>query len=193
MIVYETHSTTVDNEAGMASGWRGSVLSAQGRVEAGELGRRRRSSPRVYTSDLRQAVQTVEVAFGGTGVPVRLDPRLRECDYGEWTGMPVAELAVERPRRVATAFPGGESYLDVVARMRGFLADIDDGVLIVGHAATRFALEHLCRGVPLEVAVAVPFVWRPGWRYRVGRRPPVSGARPGGLSGAAGRTSADPR
>jgi ribosomal protein S18 acetylase RimI-like enzyme len=40
-------------------------------------------------------------------------------------------------------------------------------VLLVGHAAARFALDHLLTGRPLESAVAAPFAWRPGWTYEL--------------------------
>lgn len=41
-------------------------------------------------------------------------------------------------------------------------------VLLVGHAATRFALDHLLTGRPLETAVVAPFAWREGWEYVLG-------------------------
>jgi 2,3-bisphosphoglycerate-dependent phosphoglycerate mutase len=37
----------------------------------------------VFSSDLARAVDTVDIAFAGYVVPVLLDWRLRECDYGE--------------------------------------------------------------------------------------------------------------
>jgi len=41
-LVYETHSTTLDNEAGIATGWLPGELSETGRRQARELGERRR-------------------------------------------------------------------------------------------------------------------------------------------------------
>ena len=86
--------------------------------------------------------------------------------------MPAARLERERPRRVARAFPGGESYEDVVARVASFLDDLRaswDGerVLVIGHTATRWALDHLLKGEPLEELVRAPFAWREGWEYRL--------------------------
>lgn len=171
-IVYETHATTVDNETGHATGWRDGELSERGRSLAKQLGERRRDdrASAVFCSNLGRAVQTVTIAFEGSAVPVYFDARLRECDYGDWTGMPVARLDAERPRRIREPFPGGESYTDVVVRMGEFLADLArdwDGhrVVVVGHAATRFALDHLLRGERLEDLVAAPFAWREGWHY----------------------------
>jgi len=123
----------------------------------------------VFSSDLARAVETVAIAFEGTELPRRADPRLRECNYGDLNGAAVAQL-VPRSRFLETPFPGGESYRDVVERMRDFLADLTpyEGrrVLIVGHSATRWALEHLLAGRFLEDLVDAPFAWQPGWRYQ---------------------------
>lgn len=83
-IVFETHSLTTDNEAGVATGWLDGQLSERGRALAGELGRRRRHDgiATVFAPDLGRAVQTVELAFSGSGISVHLDARLRECNYG---------------------------------------------------------------------------------------------------------------
>ena len=88
-VVFETHSTTVDNERGVATGWLPGELSERGRELAGELGRRRREDglAAVFCSDLERAVQTARIAFAGTPVPVLLDWRLRECDYGQRNGI----------------------------------------------------------------------------------------------------------
>jgi alpha-ribazole phosphatase/probable phosphoglycerate mutase len=40
-------------------------------------------------------------------------------------------------------------------------------VLLVGHSATRWALDHLLDGRPLELLVDEPFDWREGWHYRL--------------------------
>ncbi len=89
-LVFETHATSEDNERGVATGWNGGRLSEAGRRQATELGRRRRDDgvDAVFSSDLRRAVETAEIAFAGSGIPVFLDWRLRECDYGELNSMP---------------------------------------------------------------------------------------------------------
>jgi broad specificity phosphatase PhoE len=171
-LVFETHATTTDNEVGVATSWSHGRLSERGRAQARELGRRRRGEgvAAVFASDLGRAVETVELAFAGSGIPVHLDARLRECDYGVWNGMPVTLLERQRSRRIGTPFPGGESYLQVVDRVAGFLEDLAGGwqgtrVVVVGHSATRWALDHLLAGATLDDLVTAPFDWRPGWPY----------------------------
>jgi alpha-ribazole phosphatase/probable phosphoglycerate mutase len=187
-IVFETHSLTTDNEAGVATGWLDGQLSERGRALATELGRRRRDDGVAagFSSDLGRAVQTVQVAFGGSGIPVHLDARLRECDYGAWNGMPVSRLERERTQRISRPFPGGESYLQVVARVAGFLEELARDwdrarVLVVGHTATRWALDHLLAGATLHDLVVTPFGWQEGWPYT----PPAGWQQPGLAVGSA--------
>jgi broad specificity phosphatase PhoE len=173
-IVFETHSTSTDNEAGIATGWLPGELSEEGRRLACLLGERRRGEriDAVYTSDLRRAVETAELAFGGSDIPIRRDPRLRECDYGALNGAPVADVERERANRIDEPFPGGESYREAVERMRSFLSDLaiecaSGRVVLIGHAATHWALEHLLKGAPLEDLVKAPFRWQEGWVYEL--------------------------
>lgn len=173
-IVFETHSTSEDNEAGIASGWRHSRLSVAGRDQARQLGDRRRSDgiAVIFASDLLRASETATVAFDGSRVPVLLDWRLRECHYGELNGMAVADLHRDRARHLDTPYPGGESWRDAVARVAGFLADLpsrwdDSRVLVIGHVATRWALDHLVNQVPLEELINESFLWQRGWEYHL--------------------------
>jgi broad specificity phosphatase PhoE len=174
-IVYETHSMTTDNEQGIATGWLPGRLSEAGRGHARALGERRRNDglAAVFASDLTRAVETAEIAFAGSGLEVRLDTRLRECNYGELNGRPVAEIDVERLHRIDEPFPGGESYRDVVDRTQSFLDELSpefDGsrVLLIAHSANRWALELLVLGTALDDLVAAPFEWREGWIYPLG-------------------------
>jgi 2,3-bisphosphoglycerate-dependent phosphoglycerate mutase len=171
-VVFETHSLSVDNERGIATGWLEGSLSDEGRRLAEELGRRRRSDgvAAVFTSDLGRAVETAQIAFGGSDIPVFRDWRLRECDYGDWNGAPVAQMEAERARRIDEPYPGGESWRAAIARVERALEDLLlwwDGrrVVVIGHVATRWALDHRVHGAALEDLVAAPFDWREGWLY----------------------------
>ena len=173
-IVFETHSLSEDNTRGVATGWLPGRLSDQGRSSAHELGIRRRTDniAAVFVSDLRRAVETVEIAFEGASIPILLDWRLRECDYGELNGGAAGTVHGRRAAHLDGAYPGGESWREAVERVGRFLPDLptrwhDQRVLVVGHVATRFAFEHFLNGVPLEQLLAEEFEWREGWEYRL--------------------------
>jgi alpha-ribazole phosphatase/probable phosphoglycerate mutase len=171
-IVFETHSVSEDNERGIATGWLPGRLSERGRSLARELGTRRGHDglAAVFCSDLRRASETASIAFGDTDVPLFVDWRLRECNYGDRNGSPVNQLHADRPLHFDTPYPNGESWRGAVARVRGVLPDLwlrwsEARVLIVGHVATRWALDHYLRGTPLEALARRDFVWQPGWEY----------------------------
>lgn len=171
-ILYETHSVSTDNEVGAATGWLPGELSPRGRALARHLGERHRSSgiAAVFVSDLARAVQTAQTAFADSGIPIHADARLRECNYGRLNGMPVAQLVAERSRHIDQPYPDGQSYRQVVVQMRSFLRDLGadwDGckVVVIGHSATKWALDCLLNGEALEDLVDAPFGWQEGWRY----------------------------
>jgi 2,3-bisphosphoglycerate-dependent phosphoglycerate mutase len=173
-IVFETHSTTEDNEAGRATGWLPGRLSPRGRAEAAELGRRRMDDgiAAVFCSDLRRAVQSAELAFGESGVPVLLDWRLRECDYGTRNGMPTADLHGHRQDHLEVPYPGGESWRQATDRAGRFLADLPSRwsgrrVVVIGHVATRWGLDRFINGAALADLAAADFDWQPGWEYQI--------------------------
>ncbi len=171
-VCFETHQTTEDNEAGIATGWLPGRLSELGRRQAVELGERRRDDglDAVFSSDLYRAVESVDLAFMGAGPPVLLDWRLRECDYGELNGASRSQVLADRSSHVVKPYPGGESWQQAVDRVGSFLADLlprwDGGrILIVGHVATRIGLDLHLNGIPLADALETEFSWQPGWEY----------------------------
>ena len=118
-IVFETHSWSEDNERGIATGWLPGRLSERGRSAAAELGRRRRDDriAAVFTSDLRRAVQTAEIAFAGTELPILHDWRLRECNYGSRNGTPSSSPSGTPPSCRVT-------YRDSAQWTGGFVAEL---------------------------------------------------------------------
>lgn len=171
-IVFEKHATSEDNERGIATGWLPGTLSAVGRRQAAELGKRRAADgiAAVFSSDLARAVQTATIAVEGTAIPVLLDWRLRECDYGALNGTSAAELRAHRAEYLDRAYPGGESWRQAAERVAGFVADLPSRwagrrVLVIGHIATHWALEHRLLGTPLEILANLTEEWQPGWDF----------------------------
>ena len=88
--------------------------------------------------------------------------------------MPRARLEAERLRRVEEPWPGGESWRSAIERVDAFLVELaarhapSERVLLIGHMATRFALEARTTGTSLRELIDAPFRWRPGWEYDLG-------------------------
>jgi 2,3-bisphosphoglycerate-dependent phosphoglycerate mutase len=170
-IVFETHAITEDNERGIATGWLPGRLSAAGRDAARDLGLRRRNDgiDAVFCSDLWRAIETAQVAFAEQAVPLFLDWRLRECDYGDLNGAP-GSVVHDRAAYLDAPYPNGETWRQAVVRVGRVLPDLASRwnrrrVLLIGHVATRWGLEHNLLGTPLEQLASEDFAWRAGWEY----------------------------
>jgi alpha-ribazole phosphatase/probable phosphoglycerate mutase len=175
-LFYSPHMTSVDNEARRASGHADVALAEVGRQRARELGQQYAALAldAVFASDLQRAAETAKIAFAGRGVPIVLDARLREYDYGEMTQHPVAEVEAEFLRRIREPFPGGESLEMVAERVGAFLREVrgayeGKSVAVIGHRATKYGLEYWTGKGSLEEIVRTPWEWReaPIWRYEV--------------------------
>ena len=171
-IIFEAHSTTFDNEKHRASGWNDVDLSPLGRLQAEDLGRRYRdqSFDAIFTSDLKRAYSTAEIAFAGRLFPLVRDSRLRECDYGDLTQSPASEVDPIKAEHIDRPFPNGESYIQAFYRVNAFLDELSANhrgkkIMIIGHRATQYGLECRIKGVPLKEAVFMPWAWQPGWIY----------------------------
>lgn len=171
-LVFETHATSEDNEAKLASGWSDCALSPTGEEQARMLGTRRRDDhfAGVFCSDLTRSFRTAEIAFADRPFLIVRDARLRECNYGDLTRWPTLEIEQQRVRHLLDPFPNGESYQQVVSRVAEWLGETvinfdSRTILVIGHRATFYALEHLLKGVTLREAVTSPWAWQPGWSY----------------------------
>lgn len=117
----------------------------------------------VYSSDLPRARETAERVAAALGLPVTLEPRLREINLGLWEGMLYDEIAARFPRelaarereRVHTSAPGGERPAEVAGRVLDAVGEIvrahpRDAVVVVSHGVALAAV--LCRaaGRPIE-------------------------------------------
>jgi broad specificity phosphatase PhoE len=93
-------------------------LTEQGEFEARQLGERLEglTFAGVLTSPLQRAVRTCELAGFGSGA--RVEPDLREWNYGAYEGLTSVEIHHERPdwQLFRDGCPGGESPDQVGAR-----------------------------------------------------------------------------
>ncbi len=176
-ITYFVHGTTTDNENGISSGWSDVDLSELGIQQSVELREiiKDRNFDVVFCSDLKRALHSAELTFGGM-VSIIRDSRLRECNYGEYNGKPSSIVEPLQEKHIHTRFPGGESYEDVKRRMAEFLKFLKDNydgksVAIVSHKAPQLALDVLLKGMTWEEAFSRDWrkrkAWQPGWEYRL--------------------------
>lgn len=172
-IIFEAHSTSLDNEKHLASGWNDIELSDLGIEQAKDLGKRRWNEKfeAIFCSDLKRSYKTAKIAFGNK-FPIIKDIRLRECNYGDLTQSPSEKVDEEKPKRIKIPFPKGESYEQTVERMRKFLNDLIENydgkkVMIIGHRATQYGLEYWIKRLPLEKIIPNPWKWQPGWTYNL--------------------------
>jgi broad specificity phosphatase PhoE len=117
------HGRTVDNAHGRLLGRADPELDELGRRQAEAVGAALRSGrfgpiAEVVSSPLRRARATADAL----GLPVRVDDRLVELDYGELEGTPVVEVppATWAEWRSDPHFrpPGGESLVELGVRVR---------------------------------------------------------------------------
>lgn len=173
-LYFAAHATSKDNETGISSGWKDVELSELGIQQAKELGERFKNIPidLVCCSDLKRAVDTVKIAFGER-LPVVIDRRLREIDYGDFEGKPSDIVESMKSEHITAPFPGGESYEQAVVRVQEFYKELKEKhpnktVLVVGHRATQYGLD-IFSGTrkTLEECVSILFKWQPYWEYEL--------------------------
>lgn len=174
-ITYLVHGTTTDNEQSLATGWLPGELSETGRRQAKELGSQvaDKHFDVVFCSDLQRAVDSAELAFGGTYTIIQ-DGRLRECNYGDMNGKSDDLFKDHKEDFVASPFPGGESYLDVQSRLADFVSFLRKNyqgkhIAIVAHQGPQLALDVILKGKTWDQAISEDWrmtkSWRPGWEY----------------------------
>jgi probable phosphoglycerate mutase len=139
-------------------------LSDRGRVQAQRVAERLSGLPvdALYSSPLERACETAEPTAARTGLAVKHDDGLLECEFGEWTGAAIAELAVLPEWRTVQhspsefRFPNGESFPEMQARIVGSLdalcAAHSGGVVVFfSHADPIKAAVAHALGTPLDL------------------------------------------
>jgi len=117
-----------------------------------------------YTSDLSRARSTAEIVLKGREIPLVVDERLRERNFGHWEGLPYEGVRVKFPDEhaarqadpVGYCIPQGESLNDVAVRLCHSAREIHHAyptgkVLVVSHGHALSILKCLAQGDPLEL------------------------------------------
>lgn len=159
------HGRTSANASGTLAGRTpGVTLDATGRRQARSLGTRLRDLPldAIVHSPLERCRDTaLGILAEQPGASMHADERLIECDYGEWTGRALADLAeddlwpVIQHTPSAVTFPGGEALSAMADRAAAAVADWSgrhpDGTLaMVSHGDVIKAILSRALGQPFD-------------------------------------------
>ncbi|MFJ6003124.1 MSMEG_4193 family putative phosphomutase [Arthrobacter sp. NPDC092385] len=126
-VILVRHGRTTANAFGLLAGRADGVsLDEVGRDQAAAAGARLAAVPvvGVVSSPLERCRQTAQFILDRqAGTPhAPLEPGITECDYGQWQGRTLADLAKEdlwsvvQSQPSAVTFPGGESMATMQAR-----------------------------------------------------------------------------
>jgi broad specificity phosphatase PhoE len=151
------HGLSQWNAAGRWQGWADIPLAEAGEAQA------REARPAVAALDLtavvhsgmRRTERTAEILVEGLGLPIEVDPGLKEYDVGEWSGLTRPEIEARWPGALDAWFegrlpatPGGESrehfanrLVDAVRRVA--LTHPGGTVLCVTHGGAVGALQRV--------------------------------------------------
>lgn len=164
-VIFVRHGETVWHDENRYAGSSDIALTERGHAQARALAEwaGQAELTAVWASPLARSQETAHGSAERAGLPVNVDPRLRELDFGIAEGLTRTEMGQRFPDQlaafhtdpVAHHLPKGEDPLAASDRYRSFLRDLQDEhregrVLVVGHTtAIRLTL---CRmlGLPLR-------------------------------------------
>lgn len=183
-LVMLRHGQTEFNAASRMQGQLDTELSELGHAQAVAAAEvlSKRQPLLIVSSDLRRADDTAEKLGELTGLPVRVDTRLRETHLGDWQGLTHNQVEAAAPgarlawRDDATWAPhGGENRVDVAARSRPLVAELvsaepewgadepDRPVVLVTHGGLIAALTAALLGLPVTAWPALGGMGNASW------------------------------
>ena len=124
------------NAAGMLCGWMDPKLTQEGNNQAEDLSEviypQRRAFKTIGTSDLQRCLKFADRTLNYDGIIgerlLRMDPRLREINFGDqdWVNY---DLLSDKDKEEINSFkykaPNGESWADVNSRFKAYLNELD--------------------------------------------------------------------
>jgi probable phosphoglycerate mutase len=165
------HAQTVWNREKKIQGYSDSPLTADGEKQASSWGQilSQFSWDRVLASDAGRARATAEIINAFLKLPLTIDSRLKEQDWGQWVGKTVRQIEAEARQELDEQVnagwdfcpPGGESRLSVLIRSQQALLEAAErypgqNLLVVIHeGVVKSLIYHLCgrKFLPGEPAI----------------------------------------
>lgn len=151
MIYFTRHGETEWNSRNIICGRTDIDLSDRGREQAAALGNSIGHDSgicRIISSPMKRAMETARIISERTGIPISgTDVRLTEWDYGVFEGQPRDTPGfAENKLQFGCRMPGGESVLDLAARVYGFIDEAaekyaGEDILLVCHGGVCRVIE----------------------------------------------------
>ena len=164
MLLIVRHGRTVANASGLLQGRVDNPLDAVGRQQAQEISLALGTVDIVVSSPLQRARETAEPL----GLPLRLDERWIELDYGEWDELPITEVTPAQwtQWRSDSTFapPGGESLAELDQRVAEACND-----LLAEAAELNVAVFTHVSPIKSAMAWALGVKEQISWRLQVGQ------------------------
>jgi probable phosphoglycerate mutase len=165
LVLLVRHGMTPTTGVKLPGQARGLHLSADGARQAEGVAARLVAVPdvaAVYASHLERARETAAPIARARRLAVRVDRDLADLDVGEWTGLSLkeagrrAEWAAVQRHPSGFRFPGGESFVEMQARMARALGRLvarhrGRAVVAVSHADPIKAVVAHALGTPLDL------------------------------------------
>jgi len=151
LLILVRHGETTWNAESRVQGQMDSPLSELGIAQARYVAKCLESEAiaAVYSSDLSRAADTARIIAEPHGLGVIPSRKLREADYGDWTGCTMDEVRARWPEEYrrhvhsphTARIPGGESSVELMERSFAFAREAAErhyreSFLIVGHGGS---------------------------------------------------------
>ncbi len=164
------HGETTWNAEGRIQGRSDPELTLKGSEQSLMLFTHLKDRPisAVYTSALQRTIRTARPLADYLGLSVQVRPEMDEMDYGLFEGKRFSEVGEElitewrnfRENRLTYRLPGGESYSDLLIRIRPLTVEIrekhkGEEILMVGHRGVNRVLIALFTGRPLQDCLGI--------------------------------------
>jgi broad specificity phosphatase PhoE len=161
LIFYIRHGETEWNRDGRLQGQQDSRLTGRGRDQASSCGRllrdllqrdARNPDDLDYVASplgrARASMELIRIALGLAPERYRTDDRLMELAFGRWERQVYVDLRTHDPELLAARErdkwnfrpPGGESYADLMERLRAWQAEVTRDSVVVAHGGVARAL-----------------------------------------------------
>lgn len=169
MEIYLIRHTTPEIEKGICYGQSDILLARDFKLEAKHILTKIPSTTQViYTSPLLRCSALAEFIKSSTQFPMITDSRLKELNFGDWEMKAWNDIEPSHLFKWMNSYetepcPNGESYADLVIRVKDFIEDLKkrkhDTVVVVTHGGVIKTFHAVLRGISLRAAMDVKVLY----------------------------------